>query len=113
VASSARLTPRPSLMNRRSPDVVVIAAVAVAVGLLPLPFGYYMLLRLFLCGLCLYVLAVVPAVRDGEKWILTGLIILFNPVFPIELGSKPLWSLVNIGTVLWLWLLRRRAGKYG
>lgn len=70
----------------------VVTAAAVAGALLPLPYGYYILLRLFLCGVCLYFLAVVPGVRDGEKWVLTGLAILCNPVFPIEAGSKPLWT---------------------
>ena len=97
---------------RRSFDVLTAAAAAAGIGLLPLPAGYYMLLRLFLAGLCLYFLAAVPRVRDGEKWFLTGLIILHNPVFPIELGSKPLWSIVNLGTVIWLWWLRRRAGAW-
>jgi hypothetical protein len=96
------------LGSRRLPDVITIAAVAVAVGLLPLPYGYYVLLRFFLCGLCLYFLAAVPRVRDAEKWVLTGLVILYNPIVPIELGSKMLWSLVNVGTVVWLWFLRRR-----
>jgi Family of unknown function (DUF6804) len=96
--------------NRRLPDVVTIAALAVAIGLLPLPYGYYMLLRLFLCGVCFYCLTVLPRVRDGEKWILTGLVVLYNPVFPIELGSKPFWSIINVGTVIWLWFLYRRAG---
>ena len=71
-----------------------------------------MLLRLLLCGLCLYFLAVVPRVKDNEKWVLTGLIILYNPVFPIEIGSKPLWGIANVATIIWLWLLSRRAGSW-
>jgi hypothetical protein len=39
---------------QRPPGVVAIAAIAVAIGLLPMPYGYYMLLRLFLCGVSLY-----------------------------------------------------------
>ena len=39
------------------PGVVTIAAITVAIGLLPLPYGYYTLLRLFLCGVRLYFLA--------------------------------------------------------
>ena len=97
---------------RRSFDVLAIAAIAVAIGVLPLPAEYYMLLRLFLCGLCLYFLAAVPRVRDGEKWVLTALVILYNPVFPIELGSRTLWSIVSIGTVIWLWSLTRRSGSW-
>ena len=96
------------LRNRPLPDVISIAAVAVAVGLLPLPAGYYILLRFFLCGLCLYFLAAMPRVRDTEKWVLTGLVILFNPIVPIEFGSRLLWNILSAGTVVWLWLLRRR-----
>lgn len=72
-----------------------------------MPYGYYMLLRLFLCGVCLYFLTR-PSVRDAEKWVLAGLVVLYNPLAPIELGSKPLWSIVNIGTVVWFWMLSRR-----
>ena len=92
------------------PGVVTIAAIAVGIGLLPLPSEYYMLLRLFLCGVSLYFLTSIPRVTDGEKWVLTGLIIFYNPVFPIELGSKLLWGVITIATVIWWWLLERRAG---
>ena len=96
-------------MIRRSPGVVTIAAIAVAVGLLPMPYGYYMLLRLFLCGVCIYSLSSIRGVRDGEKWVLAGLAVLYNPLVPIELGSKPLWSVINIATVVWFWMLSSRA----
>jgi hypothetical protein len=92
----------------RPPGFITIAAVAVAVGLLPLPYGYYMLLRLFLCGISLYFLTRPRGVRDGEKWVLVGLVVLYNPLVPIELGSKPLWSVVNVATVVWFWILNRR-----
>ena len=99
--------------NRRSPSVVTIAAVAVAIGLLPLPYGYYMLLRLFLCGVSLYFLTRPRGVRDTEKWVLAGLVVLYNPLVPIELGSKLLWSLINIATVVWFWRLHRRSPLRG
>src|SRR5687768_16789551 len=79
-------------------DSVTIATVAVATRLLPLPYGYYM--RLFLCGVCLYFLSSVPGVREGEKWVLAGLAVLYNPLVPVELGSKPIWSIINLGTVI-------------
>ena len=94
------------------PGVVTIAAIAVAIGLLPLPYGYYMLLRLFLCVLCIYFLSTVPGVRDGEKWVLAGVAVLYNPIVPVELGSKPLWSIINIATVVWFWVLSRRATAF-
>jgi hypothetical protein len=95
--------------NRSMPGVVTIAAIAVAVGLLPLPYGYYVLLRLFLCVLCIYFVSSVRGVRDGEKWVLIALAVLYQPIAPVELGSKPLWSIINAGTVVWFWMLERRA----
>lgn len=63
---------------------ITIAAVAVAVGLLPLPYGCDLLLRLFLCGVSLYFLTRPRGIRDGEKWVLVGLVVLYNPLVPIE-----------------------------
>ena len=96
--------------NRRLPGVVTIAAIAVAIGLLPLPYGYYMLLRIFLCVLCIYFVSSVRGVRDSEKWVLIGLAVLHNPIAPVALGSKALWSVINLETVAWFWMLNRRAG---
>jgi hypothetical protein len=95
--------------NRRPPGVITIAAIAVAIGLLPLPYGYYVLLRLFLCGVSLYFLTRPRGVRDAEKWVLVGLVVLYNPIVPVELGSKSLWSIVNIAAVVWFWRLNQRA----
>ena len=93
--------------RRPALDVVTIAALAVAIGLLPLPYDYYVLLRLFLCGLSLYFLTR-PTAREAEKWVLGGLVLLYNPIVPIELGSKVVWSTINIATVAWFWTLNRR-----
>ena len=93
--------------KRPALDAVSIAALAVAIGLLPMPYDYYTLLRLFLCGLSLYMLTR-PRVREPEKWVLAGLVLLYNPIAPIGLGSKLLWSIINIATVAWFWTLNRR-----
>ena len=94
---------------RRSTGFITIAGIAVAVGLLPMPSGYYMLLRFFFCGISLYMLSSVRRVRDVEKWVLVGLAVLYNPLVPVELGSKSLSSILNIGTVVYFWALNRRA----
>jgi len=100
--------------TRRPPRVITIAAIAVAIGLLPLPYAYYVLLRIFLCGLSLYFLTRPTGMRDVEKWVLAGLVLLYNPIAPVELGNKPLWSIINIATVAWFWVLNRRtvAGRW-
>ena len=94
--------------NHRSPGLITIAAVAVAIGLLPLPYEYYVLLRFFMCGVSVYFLTQPRGVRDVEKWVLVGLAVLHNPIAPVPLGSKSLWSIVNIATVAWFWQLDRR-----
>ena len=93
--------------KRPAIDVVSIAALAVAIGLLPLPYDYYVLLRLFLCGLSLYFLTR-ARVRESEKWVLVCVALLYNPIAPIGLGSKIVWSVINIATVAWFWTLNRR-----
>jgi hypothetical protein len=78
------------------------------VALGPLPYGYYMLLRVSLCVVCAYyLLQSSPPLSSGHRIALGGLAVLYNPVLPVHLGSKPLWSLVNLGTVIYLWVLAR------
>ena len=92
----------------RRPGVITIAWLAVAVGLLPMPYGYYMLVRLFFCGVSLFYLTRPAGVGDAEKWVLAGLAVLYNPLVPVELGSKTLWTIVNIATVAYFHVLNRR-----
>ena len=74
-----------------------------------MPYEYYALLRLFFCGASLYYLSQPSGVSDVEKWLLVGLVILHNPVAPIELGNRRIWAVVNIGTVAYFWIVSRRA----
>ena len=94
---------------RRPPGIITIGWIAVAVGLLPMPSGYYMLVRLFFCGVSLFYLTRPAGVRDVERWILVGLAVLFNPLVPVELGDKTIWTIVNVATVAYFWILSRRA----
>jgi uncharacterized protein DUF6804 len=84
------------------------AALMSLVALGPMPYGYYMLLRFSLCGVCVYyLLQSGPALSLGHRVALGGLAVLYNPVLPVHLASKSLWSLVNLGTVIYLWVLAR------
>ena len=87
---------------------MTIAWIAVAIGLLPMPYGYYMLLRLFFCGMSLFYLTRPVGVRESEKWILVGMVVLYNPLVPVELGNKGRWTIVNVATVIYFTVLGRR-----
>lgn len=80
---------------------------AAAFALLPLPYGYYQLLRLIVSGYAAY-LAWQYFQHYVKKWswAFTFVAILYNPVFIIAM-SKNFHSLVNLATTgLILWDLR-------
>ena len=87
---------------------MTIAWIAVAIGLLPMPYGYYMLLRLFFCGMSLFYLTRPLGVRESEKWVLVGMVVLYNPLVPVELPNRVLWTIVNVATVIYFTVLSRR-----
>ena len=63
--------------------------------------GYYMLLRLFTSGVCLY--SAVKFKTEWAKWIFGGLAVLYNPVLPIHLGDKDAWAVINLITIIYMW----------
>ena len=77
-----------------------------------MPYGYYMLLRVSLYAACgYYLLQTRPKLSSGHRVAPAGLAVLCNPVLPVHLASKPLWSLVNLATVIYLWVLARHHAK--
>ena len=96
-----------------APQVVCALTIAMlAWALVPSnPYGYYILLRLVVCGACIY-LAVSAATLDrpGWTWVLGGAAVLYNPLIRIHLG-RDVWEVVNVATIALLigviWMLRR------
>ena len=86
-------------MNR---NIFWIAPLAVmALGILPMPFGYYYLLRLVVFVCAIYFMVQLNNESDSTwVWIFGFLALLYNPFIPIHLGSKELWTIVNIITAL-------------
>ena len=75
----------------------VVAIVFVVLAIPPIwPYGYYMLLRLVVCGVAVY--GAVQAHnqdREGWTWLLGGMAVLFNPLIPVHLG-KEAWVLIDL-----------------
>lgn len=73
---------------------------ALAAALLKWPYGYYVVLRVLVCGACIY-LAVQEknAGRVGWSWVLGGVAVLYNPIFRIHL-NREFWDVVNVATIL-------------
>jgi hypothetical protein len=84
--------------------VTLVATVAVFFGFDNQPYGYYMLLRLFLCGASLFFLAGANlTLSDWQRWALGGLAVLYNPVVPIRIGEKAIWEVLNVITIVLFW----------
>ena len=85
--------------------VWLVPAVALLVALAPLPYGYYTLMRIVVCGAAAFI-AYSTFSKEGSVslWVLVmgGLAILFNPLIPIHL-SRELWAPIDaISAVVFL-----------
>ncbi len=71
-----------------------------------MPYGYYMLLRLALCAAGVYyIVQFRPPLEAGHRFALGALAILYNPLIPVHLRSKGLWTLVDAATVAYFWVV--------
>ena len=95
-------------------NITAVCAIAAGIGLLPLPYAYYMLLRLLFFG-CLIFIGFKIYEKSHEfiapLFIIGGLALLYNPLFPIHLGSKVAWIIINIGTIAFMFWLSEKHGQ--
>ena len=80
-------------------NLLAVGIAALAIALLPLPYGYYMLLRVVMCGLFSY-LAYLSWQSGGQEltWACGVIAAIYNPFVPLHLGRE-VWVLINIATI--------------
>ena len=89
--------------SRYSNNGLIISALVFVVAIFPMPYEYYMLLRvgsLFLFAYLIYKCANMTSVMIFEVnflWIFAGFLVLYNPLLPISL-TKTLWIPINAVT---------------
>ena len=82
--------------------IFLIPAILLLVALAPLPYGYYVLLRIVVCAASAFI-----AYREYSKsgvissWFLmmVGIALIFNPIIPIHL-SREIWAPIDIFAAL-------------
>ena len=90
--------------------VIYGAAVLLAVAVLPLPYGYYQLLRLVATVVFAWAAFIAFQRRSaGYGFGFAVAALLFNPVLPVYL-SKALWAPIDLAAALALVLSRRVIG---
>jgi len=88
--------------------VFILASVAL-LSILPMPYGFYMLSRV-VNAVVFGVLAYRLHASGSQVWIVAiGFLIVYNPIVPIHLGSKPLWTFVNFIGVVFSFIATRIA----
>lgn len=88
--------------------LIYIAATLLLLGALPLPYGYYILLRLVACGVFAWAAFITYEKKEEVlPWVFGILAILFNPIFKIHL-PKELWALVDVCSGIFLLAVRKK-----
>ena len=75
--------------------------VIMGIGFLPMPYGFYNLSRIVVCGCSLYYAYQFFQNKDNTfVWIFGFLAVLYNPIIPVYLYEKEIWMVVNIITAI-------------
>ena len=86
--------------DKEHPAVWLVPAALLVVAIFPWPYGYYVLLRICICGATAF-LAYRQWSRRGrfDGWVVVlGVVaVLYNPLIPVHL-TKMLWTFINLGT---------------
>lgn len=73
--------------------------IVMVIGFLPMPYGYYNLSRLVVCGCSIFYAYNLYNKPDITfVWIFSFIAILYNPIIPVHLYDKEIWMVVNIIT---------------
>jgi hypothetical protein len=91
----------------------LIAAALSLFGVVNLPYGYYMFLRLAVCVTAIAAGLVLVQRRDSKFALMAwALALLYNPVFRVAL-DKDTWRLVNLVTAVVLVMAALRLARMG
>ncbi len=76
----------------------IIAIILLLLSFFDWPYGYYGFLRIVVTGVAIYYAYYIYAVIKRLNfwfWSLIAAAILFNPIFPIYLGDKAIWGIID------------------
>lgn len=78
----------------------IVALLMLAWALVPSnPYGYYVLLRVVVCGISIYLaLRAYEQQNMGWVWTLGIMAAVYNPIFRVHL-TREIWSVVNVVTM--------------
>jgi len=92
-------------------SVIYIVAGALFLGIMPLPYDYYTLLRIIACVFFIWAAFIAfEQKRTTLPWVFCILSILFNPLIKIHL-SKPIWMIVDASAAIFILMIQSKLNK--
>lgn len=87
-----------------------ISIAALLLALMPMPYSYYTILRVFITVICSWYLILNKEKINGLFFCYLGILILFNPIVKIHL-TREFWSIINIALSIFLYSETRDKNK--
>jgi hypothetical protein len=88
------------ISNKQNKVFWLTPIIVLAIGILPMPIGYYTLSRLVVCAAALYFAHNFYKKKDNTNlWIFGFIAVLYNPIIPVYLYEKAIWTVVNLITI--------------
>ena len=82
---------------------------ALLIAILPMPIGYYTLSRIIVFGGSVYFSYNFYKRNDvALTWLFGLCALLYNPIFPIYLYDRVIWTVLNILTIIMFWTQRKK-----
>ena len=94
------MSDRPGQESSTFPIAQIIAVLMLAWALVPTnPYGYYVLLRVVICGISVYLAyQAFDRGRTGWVWTLGIVAVVYNPLIRVHM-TREFWSVVNVVTI--------------
>ena len=88
------------ISNKQNKVFWLAPIIVLAIGILPMPIGYYTLSRLVVCAAALYFAHNFYKKKDNTNlWIFGFIAVLYNPIIPVYLYEKAIWIVINLITI--------------
>lgn len=88
------------ISNKQNKVFWLTPIIVLAIGILPMPIGYYTLSRLVVCAAALYFAHNFYKKKDNTNlWIFGFIAVLYNPIIPVYLYEKAIWIVINLITI--------------
>jgi hypothetical protein len=88
------------ISNKQNKVFWLAPIIVLAIGILPMPIGYYTLSRLVVCAAAIYFALNFYKKKDNTNlWIFGFIAVLYNPIIPVYLYEKAIWIVINLITI--------------